>query len=89
MPSCSPYVVTRFESTDQSDSKWVADVRADISNREQAFEWLAEFEGLNSLDLRVLQTKAENSKRLVFKVILSLFYNMQRKVLFIYKNKDL
>jgi len=82
MPSCSPYVVTRFESIDQSDTKWVADLRADITNREQALEWLAEFEGLNSLDLRVLQTKAENSKLLVFKVILSLFDKMQKYVVY-------
>ena len=68
MPSCASYVITECDNTDIV-KKWSACVRADISNSDQAHEWLSEFEFLNNLDFRVRKAKKENSDRLVFKVI--------------------
>lgn len=68
LPSCSEYIICHLESKGHSEDKWQADVRVAIENKEQAVEWLGEFESLNSLDFRVRKTKPENSSRLVFKV---------------------
>lgn len=72
MPSSFKYVVTDCET--DSESKWTATVRADICAKQEAIDWLSEFEQTNCLDFRVLKTKKENSSKLVIKVRLAFFF---------------
>lgn len=82
MPSSFKYVVTDCET--DSESKWTATVRADICAKQEAIDWLSEFEQTNCLDFRVLKTKKENSSKLVIKVRLAFFSHQLTYIILYY-----
>lgn len=65
-----------FSCTSMENSTWSATIRAAIDSRSQAVTSLTEFEKENFLDFRFQKSvNAENSDRLVFKVLFSPYVN--------------
>jgi len=67
LPSLMPdYIV--ISCNNKNDNEWTGQIRVNISDKEEACEWLRNFSEVSFCDFRVRKVKKENSDRLVFKV---------------------
>lgn len=71
LPKSWKYHISSFEEL-QDPAKFKAELRTTINNKEDALQWVQDFEAISGTNFRVTKTFKENSFRIVFKV--QLFY---------------